>query len=56
MERVDMLKKIHQNIAKMQQTSVRYQNKRRKMAPQLKKKDKVYLSTKNLRYKKNDKK
>jgi hypothetical protein len=26
------------------------------MAPQLKKKDKVYLSTKNLRYKKNDKK
>ena len=56
MERVDTLKKIHQNITNMQQTSARYQNKKRKMAPQLKEGDKVYLNTKNLKYKKKDKK
>ena len=55
-ERVNTLKKIHQNITAMQDTSAKYQNKKRKMASQLKKGDKVYLSTKNLKYRKKDRK
>ena len=56
MKRIDTLKKIHQNITAMQDTSVKYQNKKRKMTSQLKKKNKVYLSTKNLKYKKKNRK
>jgi len=40
----------------MQIRSTKYQNKKRKMAPQLKKGDKVYLLTKNLKIKKKSKK
>ena len=56
MKRIDTLKKIHQNITTMQQTSVKYQNKKKKMTSQLKKKNKVYLSTKNLKYRKKNRK
>ena len=56
MKKMNTLKKIHQNITKMQQTSIRYQNKKRKIASQLKEKNKVYLNTKNLKYKKKNKK
>jgi predicted lactoylglutathione lyase len=55
-ERVATLKKIHDNITSMQIRSAKYQNKKRKMAPQLKEKDKVYLLTKNLKIKKKSKK
>ena len=55
-ERINTLKKIHQNITAMQDTSTKYQNKKRKMTPQLKKRDKVYLSTKNLKYRKKNRK
>jgi len=40
----------------MQIRSAKYQNKKRKMAPQLKKKDKIYLLTKNLKIRKKSKK
>ena len=40
----------------MQQTSAKYQNKKRKIASQLKKRNKVYLSTKNLKYRKKNRK
>ena len=47
------LKKTHEEIResleKAQRQSISYVNKKRKMAPQLKKGDKVYLLTKNLR-------
>ena len=56
MKRVDTLKKIHRNIVVMQQKSIKYQNKKRKMTYQLKEKDKIYLNTKNLRYKKKNRK
>ena len=56
MERVDTMRKVHDNIVKMHTGSANYQNKKRKMAPQLKKGDKVYLLTKNLRYKKKNRK
>ena len=55
-ERVETLKKVHDNISKMQKKSTKYQNKKRKTTPQLKKKDKVYLFTKNLKTKKSSKK
>ena len=55
-ERMKTLERIHDNISRMQGNSARYQNKKRKMTPQLKKGDKVYLLTKNLRYKKKDRK
>jgi hypothetical protein len=49
------LKKIHEqlrsSIETAQRKSISYVNKKRKMAPQLKKGDKVYLLTKNLRTK-----
>lgn len=51
-ERVETLKKVHDNIVNMQTRSAKYQNKKRKMAPQLKEGDKVYLLTKNLKVKK----
>ncbi len=55
-KRVATLKKIHNNITSMQIRSAKYQNKRRKMAPQLKKKDKMYLLTKNLKTRKKSRK
>ena len=55
-ERINTLKKIHQNITAMQDTSIKYQNKKRKMTSQLKKKNKMYLSTKNLKYRKKNRK
>jgi hypothetical protein len=55
-ERVATLKKIHNNITSMQIKSVKYQNKKRKMTPQLKKGDKIYLLTKNLKIRKKSKK
>ena len=48
-QKVETWKRIHGNITTMQQSSGTYQNKKRKMAPQLKKGDKVYLLTKNLK-------
>ena len=56
MKRINTLKKIHQNVTAMQNTSIKYQNKKRKMTSQLKKRNKVYLSTKNLKYRKKNKK
>ena len=43
------IKTIQDNIFKMQESSIKYQNKRRKTTPQLKKGNKVYLLTKNLK-------
>jgi hypothetical protein len=49
------MKKIHNNISNKlihaQNQSISYINKKRNTAPQLKKGDKVYLHTKNLRIK-----
>jgi hypothetical protein len=51
----DKIKKIHKilrtSLEKAQRQSISHINKKRKMAPQLKKGDKVYLLTKNLRTK-----
>jgi hypothetical protein len=51
----DEMKKIHEilrtSLEKAQRQSISHVNKKRKMAPQLKKGDKVYLLTKNLRTK-----
>ena len=55
-ERVAMLKKIRSNISFMQEKSTKYQNKKRKMAPQLKEGNKIYLLTRNLKTKKKSKK
>jgi hypothetical protein len=55
-KRITTLKKIHDNITSMQIKSAKYQNKKRKMAPQLKKRDKIYLLTKNLKIRKKSKK
>jgi len=54
--RVETLKKVHDNISKMQERSTKYQNKKRKTTSQLKEGDKVYLLTKNLRTRKSNKK
>jgi hypothetical protein len=56
MKRVATLKRIHDNISKMQERSTKYQNKKRKTAPQLKEKNKIYLFTKNLKTRKLSKK
>jgi len=55
-ERVETLKKVHDNISKMQERSTKYQNKKRKTTPQLKEGDRVYLFTKNLKTRKPSKK
>ncbi len=55
-EKVAILKKIYNNISKIQKRSVKYQNKKQKTVSQLKKRDKVYLFTKNLRTRKSSKK
>jgi transposase InsO family protein len=53
LQTADEMKKTHkqlqQNLQRAQQNMISYANKKRKMAPQLKKGDKVYLLTKNLR-------
>ena len=43
------IKAIQKNILKMQRKSTTYQNKKKKITPLLKKKNKVYLFTKNLK-------
>ena len=53
---VKTLRMVHNNIVRMQQRFFKYINKKRKMAPLLKKRDKVYLLTKNLKTKKASKK
>ena len=55
-EKVAILKKIYNNISKMQKKLTKYQNKKQKIVFQLKKRDKVYLFTKNLRTRKLSKK
>jgi murein L,D-transpeptidase YcbB/YkuD len=55
-ERIATLKKVHDNITSMQIRSAKYQNKKRKMASQLKEGDKMYLLTKNLKIRKKSKK
>jgi len=55
-EKVVILKKIYNNISRMQEKLVKYQNKKQKIAFQLKKRNKIYLFTKNLRTKKLNKK
>ena len=48
-ERKNTIKKIQENIFKMQTNSTIYQNKKRKTTSLLKKKNKMYLFTKNLK-------
>ncbi len=55
-KKITTLKKIHDNISKMQERSTKYQNKKRKTTSQLKKKNKIYLLTKNLKTRKSNKK
>ncbi len=55
-EKIAILKKIYNNISKIQKKSIKYQNKKQKTASQLKKKNKIYFFTKNLRTKKSNKK
>ena len=55
-QKINILKRIHENIVKMQTYFVNYQNKKRKMTFQLKKRKKIYFNTKNLKYKKKVKK
>ena len=56
MKRARMLKKMHESILQMQHRSTKHQNKRRKTMPQLKKKNKMYLLTINLKTKRSNKK
>lgn len=51
-EKIETLKKVHDNIVNMQNISAIYQNKKRKMTSQLKEKDKIYLLPRNLKIKK----
>ena len=50
---INKIKSVHkliwEKISQMHHTTESYQNKKRKMTPQLKKGDKVYLLTKNLK-------
>ncbi len=55
-EKIATLKKIYNNISKIQEKSVKYQNKKQKTISQLKKRNKIYLFTKNFRTKKLNKK
>ena len=52
-EKIDTLKKIQKNIISMQKKSIMYQ---KKMTFQLKKRNKIFLLTKNLKIKKFNKK
>ena len=49
MQKGNAIKTIQENILKMQRSSTTYQNKKRKMTPLLKKENKIYFFTKNLR-------
>ena len=55
-ERVETLKRIYESILQMQRQSVDYQNTKQKTMPQLKKRDKVYLRTANIKTKRPSKK
>jgi UDP-N-acetyl-D-mannosaminuronate dehydrogenase len=55
-ERVETLKRVDDNISKMQERSTKYQNEKRKTTSQLKERDKIYLFTKNLKTRKLSKK
>ncbi len=55
-EKIAILKKIYNNISRIQKKSIKYQNKKRKTVSQLKKRNKIYLFTKNLRTRKLNKK
>ena len=54
--RIEMFKKIYENIIKMQDKTFNYINKKRKNASLLKKKNKVYFFAKNLKRKDKNKK
>lgn len=56
MKRIKTMKRVHDNIKNMQKRFANYQNKKRKMTPQLKKKNKIYLLTKNLKTRKKSRK
>ena len=49
MQKGNTIKMIQENILKMQRSSTTYQNKKRKMAPLLKERNKIYFFTKNLK-------
>ena len=55
-KQIKTLRIVHNNIVRMQQHSFKYVNKKRKIAPLLKKGNKVYLLTRNLKTKKSNKK
>ena len=45
LNRIEMLKNIHNNISRMQKTTSKRKNIKRKLTSQLKKRDKVYFLT-----------
>ena len=55
-KQIKTLRIVHNNIMRMQQHFFKYVNKKRKIASLLKKENKVYLFTKNLKTKKSSKK
>ena len=55
-KQIKTLRIVHNNIMRMQQYFFKYINKKRKIAPLLKKENKIYLLTKNLKTKKSNKK
>ena len=55
-KQIKTLRIVHNNIVRMQQHFFKYVNKKRKIAPLLKKGNKVYLLTRNLKTKKPSKK
>ena len=55
-KQIQILRIVHNNIMKMQQYFFKYVNKKRNIAFVLKKEDKMYLFTKNLKTKKSSKK
>ena len=55
-EKIDILKKIHNSILQMQERSTTYQNKKRKTMSQFKKRNKIYFFTTNLKTTKLNKK
>ena len=54
--RIETLKRIHENIRKMQIKSINYQNKKKKNAFLLKERNKIFLLTKNFKRKNKSKK
>jgi len=55
-EKIAILKKVYDNILKIQERLTKYQNKKQKTIFQLKKKNKIYSFTKNLKTRKLSKK